>query len=470
MRKRLLQGFSVILLISLAFNIVPTIQPAEGDGWPASETILAYQGFAAIVDGIITEGDGWDQAIPVTCTNTIGEVTVRAKHDGTNLYILCESKDISNWIGSIYFEDDGLSPDQSLDYENDECKSIVSEDYTDGIRDSFWSDGWIVEVLSDVDGGVEASESSSLQITEWWLPLSTGSLTDINVTSDEILGFYASPGFSYDPTLWWNLLIRYSDAPVDTQDPIADAGPDISVAVGDTAYFDSSESSDDKGILNFSWHFTVNDTSWVEYGPFVEYNFTVVGEFFVILLIKDYGGNSAMDTITVTVTVPVVEPFVNVTYSHYTFTGDINATDTLEYGEYAIYEFIEGTKSVEISASVITPMAYANFFVFSESQLSSFQDNDTSQLNYTLADKASRSFRYSINSSEKLYLVVDNTLSSSSRVDGLTPITYHIEIVDSSVIEDETSLDNFIFWEFLGIIILIFILGIYLIIRLRGAK
>jgi PKD repeat protein len=85
--------------------------------------------------------------------------------------------------------------------------------------------------------------------------------------------------------------------------PTANAGPDETVAAGDTVEFDGSMSSDvgGTGTLNYTWNFTVSGSLVTLYGVHPTHVFSVVGAYNVTLTVRDSGSLTSSDTMTVTV-------------------------------------------------------------------------------------------------------------------------------------------------------------------------
>jgi PKD repeat protein len=95
----------------------------------------------------------------------------------------------------------------------------------------------------------------------------------------------------------------------DVTPPDADAGPDQAVDEDTVVVFDGSGSTDDVGIISHVWTF-VDVTPKTLEGENPAYNFTNPGIYVVTLNVSDVGGNSATDSVTVTVrdiTSPVAE-------------------------------------------------------------------------------------------------------------------------------------------------------------------
>ncbi len=87
----------------------------------------------------------------------------------------------------------------------------------------------------------------------------------------------------------------------DTAAPVASAGPDQSVVQGTTVTFDGSASTDNDAVANCTWTFSDAGTQTLA-GAAPTYTFSRAGTFVVMLTVKDPSGNTATDTMTVTVT------------------------------------------------------------------------------------------------------------------------------------------------------------------------
>jgi len=96
----------------------------------------------------------------------------------------------------------------------------------------------------------------------------------------------------------------------DVEPPVADAGPDLTVALGTTATFDGTKSIDDVAIKSYVWTFT-DITPQTLTGMQPEYTFNNVGDFEVTLNVSDYANNWNTDTVTIA----VVEGYTLTIYS-----------------------------------------------------------------------------------------------------------------------------------------------------------
>ena len=84
--------------------------------------------------------------------------------------------------------------------------------------------------------------------------------------------------------------------------PVADAGPDQTVEQLEYVTFDGSGSSDDVGIVNYTWSFEYGGNDWELYGEVnSSFCFPAMGTYNVTLTVTDEEGNSTSDTMVVTV-------------------------------------------------------------------------------------------------------------------------------------------------------------------------
>ncbi|MCJ2531131.1 MAG: PKD domain-containing protein, partial [Candidatus Thermoplasmatota archaeon] len=94
-------------------------------------------------------------------------------------------------------------------------------------------------------------------------------------------------------TMWVNVTL-------DTEPPVANAGPDQTVDEGTLVQFDGSSSSDNVGIVNHTWTFT-DGTAQTLTGETPSYMFATPGVFVVTLTVTDFDSNTDADTVTITV-------------------------------------------------------------------------------------------------------------------------------------------------------------------------
>ena len=97
-------------------------------------------------------------------------------------------------------------------------------------------------------------------------------------------------------------------APAEGAPPIADAGPDQIVTQREYVTFDGRDSSDDVGIVNYTWTFVYGNNTWTLYGEVnSSFFFAIPGRYSVTLNVTDEEGGFDTDVMVVT----VVEAKVN---------------------------------------------------------------------------------------------------------------------------------------------------------------
>jgi ABC-type transport system substrate-binding protein/PKD repeat protein len=83
--------------------------------------------------------------------------------------------------------------------------------------------------------------------------------------------------------------------------PVADAGPDQTVAVGDEVTLDGADSTDDISVENYTWTFVYDGELLALYGVSPEFAFEITGDYEITLLVRDIEGQNDTDTVMITV-------------------------------------------------------------------------------------------------------------------------------------------------------------------------
>jgi len=122
-----------------------------------------------------------------------------------------------------------------------------------------------------------------------------------------------SPTYTFATPGEYTITLRVTDAAdnsntitvtiqvADITSPVANIGEDQTIQEGDTVTFDASNSTDNIGIVNYSWTFSANNETITLYGVTATYKFQEAGEYEVTLIVKDAAGLTDTDTITITV-------------------------------------------------------------------------------------------------------------------------------------------------------------------------
>ncbi|MCJ2541077.1 MAG: PKD domain-containing protein, partial [Candidatus Thermoplasmatota archaeon] len=129
----------------------------------------------------------------------------------------------------------------------------------------------------------------------------------------------AGPEFTFDLPGVYNVTLVVSDAAghtasdtliitvVDITPPVAVAGEDVLMEVDGTLTFNGTGSTDDVAIASLTWTFEYEGGTQTLTGATPEFTFHQVGEYAVALVVADDAGNTAQDTITVSV-VDLMDP------------------------------------------------------------------------------------------------------------------------------------------------------------------
>jgi len=87
----------------------------------------------------------------------------------------------------------------------------------------------------------------------------------------------------------------------DITTPVADAGPDLLVDEGTPVIFNGSNSSDNVGIVNYTWTFDYGTRTVVLYGVSPSFTFNIPGVYQVIVNVSDAAGSWRQDALTLVV-------------------------------------------------------------------------------------------------------------------------------------------------------------------------
>lgn len=147
--------------------------------------------------------------------------------------------------------------------------------------------------------------SDNVGIVNWtWVVSDVGG--DVTVYGEFAPYIFAQPGiFTVTLTVWDAAGLSDMDTAtitvLDVTAPVADAGPDQQVNSTDLVDFDGTLSTDNVGIVNYTWTFTYDASSEEIWGVTPNYTFVTPGVYTVTLNATDAAGNSGYDTVVITV-------------------------------------------------------------------------------------------------------------------------------------------------------------------------
>jgi parallel beta-helix repeat protein len=163
---------------------------------------------------------------------------------------------------------------------------------------------------------------------------------------------------------------------LDTIKPIAEAGSNFDINVGENVTFNGTGSSDNNEIVKYTWSFEYNEKTETLSGSEPEFKFDISGNYEITLEVIDVAGNTGSDTIFINVTAPDTEaPMANagtdkaikngqsitfdgsgssdnVGISNYTWTFTYGSSEITLYGESPEFTF-EAVGTYEVTLTVI---------------------------------------------------------------------------------------------------------------------
>jgi|GEM_PF-1948942 len=131
---------------------------------------------------------------------------------------------------------------------------------------------------------------------------------------------------------------------LETTAPMAAAGPDRNATIGLPITFDGSGSTDNVGIVNYSWTFAHNGTAVSLYGVSPSFTFWEEGIHTVTLTVSDAAGNTGTDTMVVSVVPPPAEP-------RSILLPMLLATALAAIGAFLIFQFLRRGKTKPVDAA-----------------------------------------------------------------------------------------------------------------------
>jgi PKD repeat protein len=180
------------------------------------------------------------------------------------------------------------------------------------------SAGFVFMFLSTVNSPPTADAGGSKIADQGVYVQFGGSLSSDDMSVAEYTWDFGDGSFGYGETVYHSysllgtydasLTVRDSFGEVDSDDfvvsirdatpPIASAGEDVYIGVGDTVHLDGSESDDNVAIEEYTW--IIGETV-IGYGSTMDYVFNIHGSYIITLEVEDEDGNTDSDVVAVVV-------------------------------------------------------------------------------------------------------------------------------------------------------------------------
>lgn len=152
-----------------------------------------------------------------------------------------------------------------------------------------------------------------------------------------------------------DVFVSRIDLFLDREPPISYPGVDLIVDQHDTVAFDGSGSTDNVGVVNWTWDFDYDGLQRIAYGPTFNWTFDLAGKYYVYLTVRDAVGLTDREWVSVYVNdtePPVAIAPIDITgQQHWVITLDgggshdnvevISHTWTFEYGGAPVYLYGE---------------------------------------------------------------------------------------------------------------------------------
>ena len=221
---------------------------------------------------------------------------------------------------------------------------------------------------------------------------------------------------------------------VPNQPPVANAGDDVSVAVGETITFNASGSYDPDGnITNYEWDFGDGTNAT---GMIVNHTYANAGVYTVTLTVTDNKGDTGTDTLTAVIWVPEEKP----DFAIY----DLAYTERVNPGEdawinFTVYNLGNATDTVDISIyandeKVFETQAFLD--VGDATYVDFYLENLTSDTNITIVlDENNTVDEYNETNNQETFTITVNkppvAMMSADTLNGPTPLTVTFSALQS---------------------------------------
>ncbi len=209
----------------------------------------------------------------------------------------CSRVIVGHGSGSVYFWNVSFA---AIPGSEDSTAPVTMDDY-----DGLWRQSDFMVNLSATDAGTGVAETYYRVNGGPLMSLSADGHPLIHTEgANNVLEYWSVDNSSNEE--WPHHLL--SGMRLDVTDPVANAGPDQTVPFGSLVQMDASGSSDNFGIVNYSWTFTYNGSTIQLFGQTAEFQFDIPGTYVLALVVADASGRTRSDQVTVDVEgIPIPE-------------------------------------------------------------------------------------------------------------------------------------------------------------------
>jgi PKD repeat protein len=154
-----------------------------------------------------------------------------------------------------------------------------------------------------------------------------------------------------------DVFVAKIDLFLDLEAPVAVPGTDIVIDMGETVIFNGSASTDNVGVVNWTWNFTYDGAPVTLYGPEVEWTFDIAGKYYIWLSVFDAVGNVGTEWVSVwarDIEGPVAVASDDIYgQQHWSITLDgTRSSDNVGIASY-VWTFVYGGENVTLEGDVV---------------------------------------------------------------------------------------------------------------------
>jgi PKD repeat protein len=269
----------------------------------------------------------YSDAITLDTTPPTGSIKIAEDATYTNsssIILTLSATDATSGVAQMRFTNDNVIWSDWEPYATSKSWTLLTGDGLKGVTVQYKDNAGLISSYSDLtildttkptaNAGIDQTVNEDALVTfdgsastdENGIATYTWTFTDI--TPQTLTG--KNPTYTFTTPATYTITLKVTDPAgntatdtviitvLDITKPTANAGQDQTVNVGTTVSFDAGASSDNLGVISYEWDFGDGTTGT---GKTTTHTYASQGSYTVTLTVKDSAGNSAADTMTVTV-------------------------------------------------------------------------------------------------------------------------------------------------------------------------